>query len=108
MGISVHRIDTQLDHGALLGVETVPVREGDDPGALMERAYAVDYRVVDRVVRGIALGTARAIQVELRGSKVLPYPSLAQLRELRARLGRPILVDDSRRARIPPLSDPGP
>lgn len=105
MGISVHRIDSQLDHGDLLGIETVPIRSGETPADVMERAYAVDHRLVERVVNDLARGTARPIPIELDGTKVMTFPSRAQLRALRKRLGRPITVDDSRRAHIPVLPD---
>ncbi|MEA2143176.1 MAG: methionyl-tRNA formyltransferase [Solirubrobacteraceae bacterium] len=104
MGVSVHRIDAQLDHGELLGAAEVPVLDGDDPRSLMERAYTVDHQLMGDVVGAIANGTARAIDVDFsQGATVRTLPSRAQLRTLQARLGRPIRHDDFRRARLPEL-----
>jgi hypothetical protein len=104
MGVSVHRIDAQLDHGELLGRADVPVLDGDDPRALMERAYTVDYQLMGDVVGAIANGTSRAIDVDFsHGAKVRTLPSRAQLRTLQTRLGRPIRHDDFRRAQLPEL-----
>lgn len=103
MCVSVHRIDAELDHGELLGQAEVPVFDGDDTRSLMERAYTVDFRLMGEVVAAIANGTSKRIEVDLERGQVRTLPSRAQLRELQARLGRPVRHDDSRRARLPDL-----
>lgn len=105
MGVSVHRVDAQLDHGELLGTAEVPLFEGDDAQSAMERVYAVDFRLMADVVAAIAGGTSRAIAVDFEKGGVRTLPSRAQIRRLEARLGRPVRHDDFRKARLPPLPD---
>lgn len=105
MGVSVHQIDAQLDHGALLGAAEVSLVEEDDQRAAMERIYAVDFQVMGDVVASIADGTSKRIPVEFGTTKVRTLPSRGQLRNLEARLGRPVRHDEFRRARMPTLPD---
>jgi methionyl-tRNA formyltransferase len=105
MGVSVHRIDAELDHGELLGVAEVPVFDGDGPREVMERAYAVDFRLMGDVVAAIANGTSEHFAVDLERGAVRTLPSRAQIRELDARLGRPIPYDEFRRAPLRELPD---
>jgi hypothetical protein len=93
MGVSVHRIDSQLDHGQLLARTEVPILPGDDPKTLTERTRLVDYRLVAETVDAIARGSECEIPVDLSGSTVSTLPSRAQVRELRARVGRRIEHD---------------
>ena len=58
IGVSVHRMDAQLDHGELLGKAEVALEPGDDQRAAMERLYAVDFQVMADVVAAIANGTS--------------------------------------------------
>lgn len=103
MGISVHRMDEQLDHGELLGAATIPVVAGDDAENLMARAYSVDYELVGDVVRRIARGTVRPLVVDFSASQVRTLPTRAQLSDLQKRLGRRVRHDDFRRASLPVL-----
>jgi hypothetical protein len=64
IGVSVHRIDAQLDHGALVARSEVPILEGDDPRLLMERCREVDSRLVVDVVRALARGSVKEIPVD--------------------------------------------
>ena len=108
IGVSVHRIDAQLDHGELLGTAEVALEPGDDQRAAMERLYAVDFEVMGDVVAAIANGTSTAIAVDFNGAKVRTLPSRGQLLALAARLGRPVRHDEFRKARLPTLpEDPG-
>ncbi len=108
MGVSVHRVDAQLDHGALLGAAEVPLFEGDDAKAAMERVYGVDFQLVGDVVAAIADGSSRPIAVDFAKGGVRTLPSRAQIRRLEARLGRPVRHDDFRKAALPPLPDDSP
>lgn len=105
IGVSVHRIDAQLDHGELLGSAEVPLEDGDDPRLAMERLYAVDYRVMGEVVSAIARGTSTAIAVDFTQGAVRTLPSRGQLLKLQARFGRRVRHDEFRGARLPALPD---
>jgi methionyl-tRNA formyltransferase len=94
MGVSVHRIDAQLDHGQLLAQAEVPIVPGDDPKTLMERARSLDYRLMGEVIDALARGTQDEIPVDFSGSSVSTLPSRAQVRALGSRVGRPIRHDD--------------
>jgi hypothetical protein len=100
MGVSVHRIDAQLDHGQLLARTEIPILPGDDPKKLIERARSVDYRLVAETLDAIARGSQCEIPVDFSGSRVSTLPSWRQVRELRARLGHPIGHDDYLRAEL--------
>ena len=107
MGISVHRIDEALDHGELLGRGEVPIELGDTPRTLMEKARAVDYRLLHEVLIQLAEGTSRPIEVGLDGSVVRTLPSRAELRAAQARVGEAIQPDDFRSAALLPIIDDG-
>lgn len=108
MAVSVHRVDAQLDHGELLGAAEVPLFEGDDAQAAMERIYGVDVQLVGDVVAAIADDTASPIAVDFANGRVRTLPSRAQIRSLEGRLGRPVRHDDFRKAALPPLPDASP
>jgi len=108
MGVSVHRIDAELDHGELLGAAEFAILDRDDPRTLMERAYTVDVRLMGEVVGAISKGSNKPIAVDFGARGVRTIPSRAQVRALEARLGRPVRHDDFRRARLPPLPDAPP
>jgi hypothetical protein len=101
MGVSVHWMDAQLDHGPVVATTAVRVLDGDDPKTLMERAYTVDAKLVAKAVEDIATGRARPFAAASAGSSVRTIPSRHQLRELSKRLQRPIRHDDYRRAGLP-------
>jgi hypothetical protein len=101
MGVSVHWMDAQLDHGPVVAATAIPVLDGDDPKTLMERAYTVDADLVARAVGEIATGRARPAAADSAGSTVRTIPARGELRELSKRLRRPIRHDDYRRAALP-------
>lgn len=98
MGVTVHRIDQHIDHGEVLAAAEVPVEAGDDQCRLMERAYTVDYRLVEEALRGFASGTLQPLSVSTEGHPVRTFPSLRELRTLRRRLGKRVHHDDHRLA----------
>ena len=102
MGVCVHQMDAELDHGALLGTAEVPIFDGDDAAAAMERAYAVDFALVGEVLRAIAAGATTPVPIDFASGKVRTLPSRGQLLGLQVRLGRPVRHDDFRRASVPP------
>jgi hypothetical protein len=104
LGTSVHRIDSRIDHGELLGQATVPLFPEDDPRTAMERALAVDYKLLEGVLCGLADGTIKPPPVDHSVDRVNTLPSFRELRRLRRRLGRPVHPDDYRLARLEPIS----
>lgn len=108
MGVSVHRIDAELDHGELLGVAEVPIVHGDGPREVMARAYAVDFRLMREVVAAIANGVSEEVAVDFEQGRVRTVPSRGQIRQLQTRLGRPVRHDDFRRAPLPELPEGAP
>jgi Formyl transferase len=100
MGVSVHRIDVQLDHGELLAEAEVPIGAGEAPRAIMERAYEVDYQLLARVLRDMPSGDLKPLAVDLSGSCVNTLPSRRELRAVRRRVGLSLWPDDFRHARL--------
>jgi hypothetical protein len=106
MGVSVHRIDADLDHGQLLAQAEVPILDGEGPRRIMERAYEVDYRLLTGVLRDMLEEGVRPIPVDLSGSRANTLPSWTELRTVRKGLGRSLWPDDFRYARLPEIPDP--
>ena len=100
MGVSVHRIDADLDHGELLAEGEVPIREGDDPRTIMERAYAVDYRLLMEVLTKMLNGNVTVIPLDATGSRAHTLPSWTELRTVRKGLGHKLWPDDFRYAQL--------
>ena len=50
-GVSVHLVDEQYDHGAILAQWPVPVRPGDTVDDLAARVLAIEHRLLPAVVR---------------------------------------------------------
>jgi Formyl transferase len=105
MGVSVHRIDADLDHGELLAQAEVPILDGEGPRRMMERAYEVDYRLLTGVLRDMLEESLRPIPVDLSGSRANTLPSWPELRTVRRRLGRSLWPDDFRYARLPEIAE---
>ncbi|MEO8336668.1 MAG: phosphoribosylglycinamide formyltransferase [bacterium] len=79
-GPTVHFVDEEYDHGAVIARWPVPVREGDDEHILAARVLRAEHLLFPRVVQAVAAGE---------------LPLLAD-----GRLGRPFLPDD---AALPPF-----
>lgn len=58
-GATVHVVDEQYDHGAILAQWPVPVREGDTPETLAARVLEVEHRLLPAAVRAYGLHLAR-------------------------------------------------
>lgn len=50
-GATVHLVDDQYDHGAIVLQEQVPVIPGDTPASLAERVLQVEHRILPEAVR---------------------------------------------------------
>jgi phosphoribosylglycinamide formyltransferase-1 len=55
-GVTVHFVDAQYDHGAIIAQWPVPVFESDDAGTLAARVLRVEHILYPRVLDGIAAG----------------------------------------------------
>ena len=55
-GCSVHLVDAEYDHGAILAQRAVPVLEGDDAHSLGERVRAVERELYPTVINWFATG----------------------------------------------------
>jgi phosphoribosylglycinamide formyltransferase 1 len=75
-GPTVHFVDEQYDHGAVIAHWPVPILPGDDDHALAERVLRAEHVLFPRVVDGVAAG--RIAAARLASPVVLPVfdPSL--------------------------------
>lgn len=55
-GPTVHFVDEQYDHGAVIAHWPVPVREGDDEHALADRVLRAEHLLFPRVAQALAAG----------------------------------------------------
>jgi phosphoribosylglycinamide formyltransferase 1 len=53
-GVTVHLVDTQYDHGAIVAQWPVPVFPGDDAGTLAARVLRVEHVLYPRVIAAMA------------------------------------------------------
>ncbi len=100
MGVSVHRIDSKIDHGALLTQEQVRIGEHDDTKTLFEKALSIDYKLVEEALDMFCSGNIRTIPVEFSLGRVYSYPSYSQVRKLEKRKGKRINPLGYRNAQI--------
>lgn len=68
-GATVHLVDEQYDHGAILAQWPVPVRPGDTPELLADRVLQIEHKLLPAVVRAVCRhlnggdGSPRALAV---------------------------------------------
>ena len=55
-GPTIHLVDEQIDHGAVLAQSRVAVLKGDTAGTLAERVLAVEHKLYVETLRRIASG----------------------------------------------------
>lgn len=84
-GVSVHRIDDEIDHGGLLAQKEVKIEKEDDTKILFEKALSIDYKLVEEVLNMFCSGNIKTIPVDFSLGKVYTYPSYYQVRELERR-----------------------
>ncbi len=70
-GPTVHFVDEQYDHGAVIAQWPVPVRPGDDEHTLAERVLRAEHLLLPRVVQAVAAG-----ELPLRDDGTLERPFL--------------------------------
>ena len=72
-GVTVHLVDEEYDHGAILMQRRVPVRPGDTAEVLARRVLAVEHdtywRAVERAAAEVAAGREHAVAA---GAEALP------------------------------------
>ncbi len=66
-GATIHLVDEQLDHGAVLAQRSVAVEEGDTPETLAERVLAVEHSLYVDTLERIASG-----EIDLDAATSLP------------------------------------
>jgi methionyl-tRNA formyltransferase len=88
--VTVHEMAAKLDAGAVLGTAECAIEERDSLERLMIAAKREGARLMIRVLRDIAAGTARPQELELADASYFSFPSRADLEEFR-RLGHSLL-----------------
>src|SRR5262249_3892351 len=79
VGITVHRIEAQLDTGAVLRTATIPIERYDTLTSLHYKAHVAGDDLLAQTVSEIAQGTA-AERVQTGKSRVFRFPKPYQLR----------------------------
>jgi phosphoribosylglycinamide formyltransferase-1 len=65
IGVTVHFVDEQVDHGPIIAQEAVAVRDDDTPDSLHARVQAVEHRLLPDAVRAFCAG-----QLKIEGRHV--------------------------------------
>lgn len=96
-GPTVHFVDEQYDHGAVIAHWPVPVHPTDDEHALAARVLRAEHLLLPRVVQAVAAGEVRLA----KDGRVDPPFALdpATLPSLDPELDDPALADDLQRVR---------
>jgi formyltetrahydrofolate-dependent phosphoribosylglycinamide formyltransferase len=71
-GPTVHFVDEQFDHGAVIAQWALPVRAGDTADTLAARVLRVEHALYPRAVQALASGRVKPGQPAVRGPTV-PY-----------------------------------
>ena len=64
-GVTVHLVDSEVDHGPILLQEAVVIRRGDTEASLLTRLHAVEHRLYPQAIRAMLTG-----RVQIRGRVV--------------------------------------
>ncbi len=70
-GCTVHFVDEELDHGAIIVQKTVPVLDGDDERTLAARILEQEHLAYNEAVRIVLAG-----EFEIKGRRLIRMPSL--------------------------------
>jgi methionyl-tRNA formyltransferase len=81
--VTVHEMAAKLDAGAVLGTAECVIEDRDSLERLMIAAKREGARLMIRVLREIAAGTARPRELELADASYFSFPSRADLGEFR-------------------------
>ncbi|MBI3292490.1 MAG: phosphoribosylglycinamide formyltransferase [Elusimicrobia bacterium] len=58
-GVTVHLVDSKVDHGPVLLQEPVPVMEGDTEETLLARIHRVEHRLYPRAIQRVLSGRVK-------------------------------------------------
>jgi phosphoribosylglycinamide formyltransferase-1 len=56
MGVTVHLVDEEVDHGPIVSQEAIAVHDGDDWDSLEARVHAVEHRLLPAAVKALMEG----------------------------------------------------
>lgn len=70
-GATVHFVDEEYDHGAIIVQQAVPVLEDDTPDSLAERVQAAEREIYPKAIQLIAEGR---VSIEGRRVRITPAP----------------------------------
>jgi phosphoribosylglycinamide formyltransferase 1 len=65
-GVTIHFVDEEYDHGAVIAQRTAPVLDTDTPETLQQRVLTLEYDTYWRAIEALAQGTIR-----IEGRKVV-------------------------------------
>ena len=68
-GVTIHLVDTQVDHGPILAQRAVPVRPGDTEATLRARVHRVEHRLYPQAIQRAVSG-----RLKIRGRTVTIQP----------------------------------
>ena len=68
-GCTVHFVDEEVDHGAIIAQAAVPVMDDDDASSLQKRIQTMEHRIFPQVIQWIA---TNRIKIENRQIKLIP------------------------------------
>ena len=80
-GVTIHLMDNQLDHGAILAQEAFDVPEGISYAELEEKCAELGGELLARAVKALASGQAERRSQDESQRSAYPYPSNANGRE---------------------------
>jgi formyltetrahydrofolate-dependent phosphoribosylglycinamide formyltransferase len=89
-GVTVHFVDPQYDHGAIIAQWPVPVFSGDDAGTLADRVLRVEHLLYPRVIDAVACGRMTLAGLATEGVPVDGRPAYTLLPHEDSRLAENI------------------
>ena len=69
-GCTVHFVDEELDHGAIILQRTIPVLDTDDPQSLSQRILAEEHKAYSEAIAMVVSG-----RYEIRGRRYMKRPN---------------------------------
>ncbi len=88
-GITIHRIETGIDTGAILAQESVPISPGDSLHNMIVKTKVLDVKMMLKVIEDFREGKVRYTKMETGGS-YFSFPTRKDVREFRKR-GRSLM-----------------
>ncbi|MFA6319127.1 MAG: formyltransferase family protein, partial [Elusimicrobiota bacterium] len=88
VGVTIHRLDPELDTGDILGQTPIAVGPDDDPESLDGKADAEAGRLLAKIVAGLQAGAIVGTPQDRSQRTCFSWPTAAQRLELKERLSR--------------------